>query len=72
MAKDLTELPYKKLRKRVEKTRKLLDQLEAELEKRELERQHEQVDDLEEHLNIADSSILNLTGVIKNLLSKGD
>ncbi|NVJ97195.1 MAG: hypothetical protein HWE25_03525 [Alphaproteobacteria bacterium] len=72
MAKDLTELPYGKLKKRVIKTRELLDDLEAELEKRELERQHDEVDDLEEHLNVADSSILDLTGIIRNFLTKKD
>ncbi|SDE10461.1 MULTISPECIES: hypothetical protein [Kordiimonas] len=70
MAKDITDLPYKKLKKRVKKTRKLLDALEAELEARELERQHHEVDDLEEHMDAADSSILDLTGIIKNFLTK--
>ena len=70
MAKDLNELPYKKLKKRIKKTRELLDDLEAELHKREEERQHEEIDDLQEHMNVADSSILSLTGIIKNLLSK--
>lgn len=72
MSKDLSELKYAKLKKRVLKTRELLDELEAELHKREEERQHEEIDDLEEHLDVADSSILSLTGIIKNLLSKGD
>lgn len=70
MAKDLNELPYKKLKKRVKKTRELLDDLEAELHKREEERQHEEIDDLQEHMNVADRSILSLTGIIKSVLSK--
>lgn len=70
MAKDISELPYGKLKKRVKKTRELLDELEAELEQRELERQHDEVDDLEEHMDAADSSILDLTGIIKTFLTK--
>lgn len=70
MAKELNELPYKKLKKRVKKTRELLDDLEAELKSRELERQHESIDHLQEHLNVADNSILSLTGVIKAMLTK--
>lgn len=70
MSKELHELPYKKLKKRIKKTRDLLDDLEAELKSRELERQHEGIDDLDEHLNIADHSILSLTGIIKSVLSK--
>lgn len=70
MAKDLNELPYKKLKKRVKKTRELLDDLEAELHKREEERQHDEIDDLQEHMNVADKSILSLTGIIKSVLSK--
>lgn len=66
---DLNELPNKKLKKRIQQTRELLDVLEAELENRQLERQHEGVDELHEHLNIADNSILSLTSIIRKLLS---
>lgn len=70
MSKELNELPYKKLKKRIKKTRDLLDDLETELKNRELERQHDGVDDLDEHLNIADHSILSLTGIIRKVMSK--
>jgi flagellin-specific chaperone FliS len=70
MATELNELPYNKLKKRIKKTRELLDDLEAEMKNRKLERQHDGVDDLDEHLNIADSSILSLTGIIKSVMSK--
>ena len=72
MEEDLKELSYKKLKKRVKKTRKLLDVLETELKKRKLDRQHDEVDHLEEHLDVADHSILNLTTQIKKLISGGD
>ena len=70
MTEELNELPYSKLKKRVKETRELLDDLEAELETRELERQHEGIDDMDEHLNIADNSIRSLTGIIRSIISK--
>lgn len=68
-SEELNELPKKKLKKRIQQTRALLDALEAELENRELERQHDGVEDLDEHLNVADSSILSLTGIIRKVMS---
>ncbi|MEX0298531.1 MAG: hypothetical protein AB3N28_05640 [Kordiimonas sp.] len=70
MSKELNELKTKKLKKRIKQTRELLDALEAELESRVLERQHDGVDDLDEHLNVADNSILSLTGIIRSVMSK--
>jgi len=70
VTEELNELPYSKLKKRVKETRELLDDLEAELETRELERQHEGIDDMDEHLNIADNSIRSLTGIIRSIISK--
>lgn len=70
MAKELNELPYKKLKKRIKKTRELLDELEAEMESRTLERQHDGVDDLDEQFDVADSSILSLTGIIRKVMSQ--
>lgn len=69
MEEDLTELSYKKLKKRVKKTRDLLDSLETELKKRKLDRQHDDVEHMEEYLDVADSSILNLTSQIKKLMA---
>lgn len=69
MTKELNELPYGKLKKRIKKTRELLDELEAEMESRKLERQHDGVDDLDEQFDVADSSILSLTGIIRKVLS---
>ena len=69
-SEDLNELPNKKLKKRIQQTRDLLDALEAELESRELERQHDCIDHLDEHLNVADSSILSLTSIIKRIISQ--
>lgn len=69
MDEDLTELSYRKLKKRVKNTRDLLDSLEAELKKRKMDRQHDDVDKMEEYLDAADSSILSLTGQIKKLMT---
>lgn len=70
MTEELNELKTKMLKKRIKQTRDLLDALEAELESRVLERQHDGVDDLDEHLNVADNSILSLTGIIRSVMSK--
>ena len=54
----------KKLKKQLKKTREVLALLEAELEERKLENQHEAIDHLEDHLEHAGASLLSLTGLV--------
>lgn len=60
----------KKLKKQVKKTRKVLALLEAELEERKVENQHEAIDNLEEHLDHAGASLLSIAGLMT--LLKGE
>lgn len=59
-----------KLKKQVKKTRETLALLEAELEERKLENQHDAIDHLEDHLDHAGASLLSLTGLVAML--RGD
>ena len=65
---DITEFSKKMLKERIALTRQLLTDLEDELERRELNKQHDSVEDMEEHFNKTDASILNLTGIIREFL----
>ena len=60
----------KKLKKQVKKTREILALLEAELEERKLGKQHDEIDQLEDHLEHAGASLLSLAGLMD--LLKGD
>ncbi len=57
----------KKLRKQVRKTKETLILLETELEKRQLEQQHDEIEHLEVHLEQASSSLLSLGNIFTAL-----
>ena len=57
----------KKLRKQVKKTKETLALLEAELKKRQLEQQHDEIEHLEDYMEQANSSILSLGSILSML-----
>lgn len=59
----------KKLKKQVKKTKEVLALLETELEKRQIQNQHDEIDNLEEHLEQANSSIMSLGNIFSLLKS---
>jgi 5-bromo-4-chloroindolyl phosphate hydrolysis protein len=61
---------YKELKKQVKKTRIILDLLESELEERSLEKQHDEVDCLDKHLDNAGVSLRSLVKLMSLLKSE--
>jgi|GEM_PF-6924130 len=62
----------KKLEKQVKKTRAVLALLEAEIEDRKTESQHEAIDQLEDRLDNAGASLISLAGLMSLLLGSDD
>ena len=66
---DIASLKRKQIKKRIKETQALLLQLEAELEKREQERDHNAVDHIDDYMDDTEQSILSLWGYARKLLA---
>ncbi|WND03469.1 hypothetical protein QGN29_03670 [Temperatibacter marinus] len=65
---DFSDMSRKKLKSHIKSTQKLLSKLEAELELRQEEVQHETVENMEDYLEETNKSILSLTDAIKKVM----
>lgn len=63
------DLSRKSLKARITETQALLVELEAEMEKRELNREHKAVDQLDDYITETDQSILSLISYARKLIA---
>lgn len=63
------DLSRKSLKEKIAETQALLVELEAEMEKRELDREHKAVDHLDDYIVETDQSILSLISYAKKLIA---
>lgn len=66
----IEKLSQEELIIKISKVKEKLALLEAELEKREEERQHDAIDQMEDYLEQTNVSILSLAAVIKKIMGK--
>lgn len=66
----IEKLSQEELILKISKVKEKLALLEAELEKREEERQHDAIDQMEDYLEQTNVSILSLAAVIKKIMGK--
>jgi len=69
-SEDLSSLPHRKLKKLIKETQGVLDQLTRELKKRKLDRQHEEIDHMEEYFQDAEHNLSNLKQFIQKIFSE--
>ncbi|MCF6217027.1 MAG: hypothetical protein L3J58_12760 [Emcibacter sp.] len=67
---DFSSLPKKKLKKLISETQDVLDQLKRELKLRKENKQHDEIDHLEEHFEDASHNLSNLKKFIQNVISE--
>ena len=63
--KDLSQLSKSKLKKLIADTQSALEELNEELERRELDNQHEEVENLEEHFKDVEHYLANILSFFK-------
>jgi len=57
---DFSSLPRKKLKKLIRETRETLELLQAEMDKRKIDKQHKSVDHMEEYFEDAEHNLSNI------------
>jgi len=67
---DLSSLSHKKLKKLIKETREILDDLTHEMAKRKLDKQHDEIDHMEEHFEDAAHNLSNLKNFIQKAFSE--
>ena len=67
---DLSSLSEKKLKKLITETQDILDQLSAELKQRKIDRQHHEIDHMEDYFEDAEHNLSNLRLFIKKVFSE--
>lgn len=67
---DLSSLPKKKLKKLISETEEVLDSLKQELARRKRDKQHAEIDHLEEHFEDAEHNLSNLKMFIQKVISE--
>ncbi len=66
---DFSSLSEKKLKKLIKETQVILDQLKAEMLRRKQEKQHAEIDHLEDHFEDAEHNLSNLKGFIQKVIT---
>ncbi len=66
---EYEDISTKKLKKLISRTEKTLAKLQEELEKRNLDDQHSEIDHLEEHIDEAEHSLANFVTFLKEILA---
>ncbi|PCI33443.1 MAG: hypothetical protein COB54_03845 [Alphaproteobacteria bacterium] len=67
---NFASLPKKKLKKLIHETQDVLDQLKAELKTRKQDKQHDEIDHMEEHFEDAAHNLSNLKNFIQKAFSE--
>lgn len=67
---DFSSLPRKKLKKLIKETRETLDQLQTEMAKRKIDKQHEGVDHMEEHFKDAEHNLSNIKTFFQKMIQE--
>lgn len=67
---DFSSLSKKKLKKLIKETQDVLDQLKGELKLRKQDKQHEEIDHMEEHFEDAAHNLSNLKQFIQKIFSE--
>ncbi|VAW06857.1 hypothetical protein MNBD_ALPHA01-2283 [hydrothermal vent metagenome] len=67
---DFSSLSKKKLKKLINETQDVLDQLKTELKHRKEDKQHDEIDHLEEYFEDASHNLSNLKLFIKKVFSE--
>ena len=68
--KDFSSLSKAKLKTLIAETQEVLDQLKLELKKRTQDKQHDEIEHLEEHLEDTTHNLSNLKKFIKKVFSE--
>ena len=67
---NFTSLSKKKLKKLINETQDVLDQLKAELKTRKLDKRHDEINHMEEHFEDAAHNLSNLKNFIQRAFSE--
>lgn len=67
---EFSSLPQKKLKKLIRETQEVLDQLKQELKQRKQDKQHAEINHMEEHFHDAEHNLSNLKLFIQKVFSE--
>ncbi len=67
---EFSSLPQKKLKKLIKETQEVLDQLKQELKQRKREKQHTEINHMEDHFQDAEHNLSNLKLFIQKVFSE--
>lgn len=70
MYDQFESLSNKKLKKLIKKTKETLNQLNEELERRKLEKRHEEIDHLEDHMTEVENRFTNFITFVKTIMDE--
>lgn len=66
---DLSSLSRKKLKKLIQETEEVLASLKHEMKQRKLDKQHEEIEHIEDHFKDAEHNLSNLRNFIQRVFS---
>ncbi len=67
---DLSSLSHKKLKKLIKETEEVLVHLKEEMKRRKLDKQHTEINHLEEHMEDAEHNLSNLKTFIQKVMKE--
>ena len=71
MATNFKEITNQRLHKLLEETQQTLTELKTEMERREQVQQHHEIDEIDQHMEVAENSLTSIKEFFRYLLETG-